>query len=152
MLQRDKKGRSKVLVRAIPANWRDDVRGIIKDNALPGTTIYSDEHGTYSTLGNDGFIHDFVRHAETYVKGAVHTNGIENFWTLLKRCIAGTHVSIEPWHTFRYLDEEAFRFNERFGTDQDRFMLALSGIAGKRLTFAEVTGNSEPRMSADAPV
>jgi transposase-like protein len=152
MLHRDKEGKSKVMVRAIPANWRDDVRQIIKETALPGTTIYSDEHGTYSTLNREGFVHDFVRHAETYVKGAVHTNGIENFWTLLKRCITGTHVSIEPWHTFRYLDEEAFRFNERFGDDQDRFMTALSGIVGKRLTFKEVTGNVEAPIAGAEPV
>jgi transposase-like protein len=152
MLHRDKAGKSKVIARAIPANWRDDVRQIIKESALPGSTIYSDEHGTYSKLNSQGFVHDFVRHAETYVKGAVHTNGIENFWSLLKRCILGTHVSIEPFHTFRYLDEEAFRFNERFGNEQDRFMTALSGIVGKRLTFAEVTGNAPASIEGAEPV
>ncbi len=125
----DRKSR-KVKVRAIPASWKDDVREIIKDSALPGSTIFSDEHGAYHTLAKDGFVHDFVRHAETYVNGAVHTNGIENFWSLLKSCLYGTHVSIEPFHTFRYLDEEAFRFNERFGNDQDHFMLALTGAFG----------------------
>jgi transposase-like protein len=151
MLER-RNGRSRVKVRAIPNNWSKDVQEIIKTTAKPGSTIYSDEHGSYSKLPEDGFVHDFVRHAETYVNGAVHTNGIENFWSLLKRCIYGTHVSIEPFHTFRYLDEEAFRFNERFGNDQDRFMLALSGINGKRLTYAEVTGKIEAPSAGAEPV
>ena len=66
-----------------------------------------------------------MNHAETYVDGAVHTNCIENFWALLKRAIKGTYVSIEPFHTFRYIDEEAFRLNERFGDDADRFLTAM---------------------------
>jgi transposase-like protein len=137
------KGKSKVRTQVIPTNWKDDVRTIIKENVKLGTTIYSDEHGTYHELGSEGFNHDFVRHAEEYVRGAVHTNGIENFWSLLKRMIRGTYVSVEPWHMFRYLDEESFRFNERFGDDQDRFMLALSGINRKRVTYKQLTGKLE---------
>jgi hypothetical protein len=87
-----------------------------------------------------------VNHLERYVQGNVHTNGIENFWSLLKRSLGGTYVSVEPFHLFRYVDEQAFRFNHRKDAagnalnDSDRFQLALSQIAGKRLTFAEVTG------------
>jgi len=84
-----------------------------------------------------------VRHAEYYVDGAVHTNGIENFWALLKRCIRGTYVSVEPFHMFRYLDEEAFRFNERFGDDADRFMAVMNGIVGKRVTYKQLTGKEQ---------
>jgi hypothetical protein len=90
--------------------------------------------------------HKVINHAAQYVDGQVHTNGIENFWSLLKRGITGTYVSIEPFHLFRYLDEQAFRFNNRKNesghklSDGERFDLALSQIAGKRLTFAEVTG------------
>jgi hypothetical protein len=82
---------------------------------------------------------------EKYVDGRVHTNGLENFWSLLKRGLNGTYVSVEPFHLFRYIDEQVFRYNNR-GTkdnpmkDADRFQLALSQVAGKRLTFAEVTG------------
>jgi hypothetical protein len=77
------------------------------------------------------------------VKGAIHTNGIENFWSLLKRGIKGTYVSIEPFHTFRYLDEQAFRFNEREGTDSDRFETVMKQIANKRLTYQELTGKAQ---------
>jgi transposase-like protein len=153
LLQRSKeKGKSKVQARVIPESWRDEVRGIIRETVEKGTQIYSDEHGAYHTLGSEGFQHAFVRHAETYVDGAVHTNGIENFWSLLKRMIKGTYVSVEPFHMFRYLDEEAFRFNERFGNDQGRFMLALSGIAGKRVTYKQLTGKEETPSAENATI
>ena len=79
-------------------------------------------------------------HAVEYVDGQVHTNGLENFWSLLKRCINGTYVSVEPFHLFRYLDEQAFRFNNRKMTDSERFSAAVSGIVGKRLMFNQLTG------------
>ena len=88
-------------------------------------------------------VHAFVKHAEYYVDGAVHTNGIENFWALLKRMIKGTYVSVEPFHMFRYLNEEAFRFNERFGNDGDRFETVVKQIINKRLTFDQLTGKQE---------
>jgi hypothetical protein len=82
-----------------------------------------------------------IDHAAKYVDGRVHTNGLENFWSLLKRGISGTYVSVEPFHLFRYLDEQTFRYNNRKDMDNaDRFQLALSQIVGKRLTYAEVTG------------
>jgi hypothetical protein len=94
-----------------------------------------------------------VIHAEQYVNGNVHTNGIENFWSLLKRGLHGTYVSVEPFHLFRYIDEQAFRFNNRKGmTDSDRFDLAVRQIVGKRLTWAEVTGkvtDHQPPPSAN---
>jgi len=98
----------------------------------------------YDGLSQD-YAHKVVDHAERYVDGRVHTNGLENFWSLLKRGINGTYVSVEPFHLFRYLDEQTFRFNNRATeyrpmNDGDRFNLALSQVAGKRLTFAEVTG------------
>ena len=83
---------------------------------------------------------------EGYVSENVHTNGIENFWSLLKRGLGGTYIAVEPFHLFRYVDEQAFRYNHRKDADGNklndgqRFELALSQIAGKRLTFAEVTG------------
>jgi hypothetical protein len=84
-----------------------------------------------------------VRHAEYYVDAAVHTNGIENFWALLKRMIKGTYVSVEPFHMFRYLDEEVFRFNERFGDDGYRFLTAIQDVTGKRVTYKKLTGKEE---------
>ena len=87
------------------------------------------------------YTHEFVNHLEKYVNGRVHTNGLENFWSLLKRGISGTYVSVEPFHLFRYLDEQMFRFNNRKDMDDaGRFDLAVSQIVGKRLTFAELTG------------
>ena len=86
-----------------------------------------------------------VDHAEKYVDGEVHTNGVENFWSLLKRTIKGTYVSVEPFHLFRYLDEQAFRFNNRKTTDAERFVLALKGIVNKRVTYAALTGSELPQ-------
>jgi transposase-like protein len=143
LLQRDKTGKSKVVTRVIPEAWRDEVREIIREVVEPGTQIYSDEHGAYHHLGSEGFKHAFIRHAETYVEGAVHTNGIENFWSLLKRGIKGTYVSVEPFHMFRYLDEQAFRFNERFGNDGERFESVVKQIVNKRLTYKELTGKTD---------
>lgn len=97
----------------------------------------------YKKLG-ESYAHEFVNHAETYAKGAVHTNGLENFWSCLKRGIKGTYISVEPFHMFRYLDEQAFRFNNRKLTDLERFAIAMDSVCGKRLTWGEVTGK-DPR-------
>jgi hypothetical protein len=85
-----------------------------------------------------------VDHTEQYVKGHVHTNGLENFWSLLKRGMKGTYVSVKPYHLFRYLDEQAFRFNQREDKDKDRFAKTLSQVAGRRLTYDELTGKTPP--------
>jgi hypothetical protein len=96
------------------------------------------------------YVHEVVNHLERYVDGKVHTNGIENFWSLLKRGLNGTYVSVEPFHLFRYLDEQAFRYNNRATKDNplndaDRFILAMHQVAGKRLTYSELTGKNEAR-------
>src|SRR5205085_9664954 len=88
----------------------------------------------------DPYAHQVVDHACQYVDGRVHTNGLENYWSLLKRGISGTYVSVEPFHLFRYLDEQSFRFNERKMNDFDRFKLAASQIVDKRLTWKQATG------------
>jgi hypothetical protein len=92
-------------------------------------------------------VHEVVNHAEAYVKGQVHTNGLENFWSLLKRSLRGTYVAVEPFHLDRYIDEQVFRYNNRATKDNplddaDRFVLALSQVAGKRLTYKELTGKT----------
>jgi transposase-like protein len=110
-----------------------------------GTNVYTDQLRSYQKL-EQNYVHEVVNHAETYVKGRVHTNGLENFWSLLKRGLNGTYVAVEPFHLFRYVDEQAFRYNQRRDAqgnklnDGERFKQALSQIVGKRLTFAEVTG------------
>jgi ISXO2-like transposase domain len=103
--------------------------------------VFTDELASYTGLERE-YVHQFVNHAEEYVRGNVHTNGIENFWSLLKRGIKRTYVSVEPFHLFRYLDEQAFRYNERKGADADRFREVLSTVFGRRLTFAELTGET----------
>ena len=95
------------------------------------------------------FNHEFIDHAETYVRGAVHTNGLENFWALFKRCIHGTHVSVDPMHLLAYTDSEAFRFNNRKVKDADRFVFALNGYHGKRLTYKALIGALEGAPGAD---
>jgi hypothetical protein len=85
-----------------------------------------------------GFEHEFIDHAETYARGKVHTNGMESYWSLLKRALHGTYISVEPFHLFRYLDEQAFRFNNRLLNDAQRFALASAGVIGKRLMYAQL--------------
>lgn len=124
---------------------REALQSEILSQIEHGSKIYSDESPLYRSIPKD-YIHAFVNHAEKYVNGQVHTNGIENFWSLLKRGLKGTYVAVEPFHLFRYLDEQVFRYNNRKDAsgrklkDGERFEIALSQIAGKRLTFAEVTG------------
>ena len=112
---------------------------IIRDHVESGANVYSDNLPSYRHL-NDEYIHQVIDHAEKYVDGQIHTNGIENFWSLLKRSIKGTYVSVEPFHLFRYLDEQTFRFNTRKGTDADRFVKAAAALTGKRLTYEELIG------------
>ena len=121
---------------------RHDVQGTVRANVEAGATVNTDSYLSYVGLSED-FVHNFVDHAETYAKGNVHTNGLENFWSLLKRAIKGTYVSVEPFHLFRYLDEQSFRFNERAGDDASRFVVALKGILNKRLTYKVLTGHGD---------
>jgi len=116
---------------------------IVRQHVAPGSCVYTDQLQSYRGLA-DEYFHGFVNHAETYVNGNVHTNGLENFWSLFKRCIKGTHVSVEPFHLFRYLDAECFRFNNREGTDGSRFVRVLESTAGKRLTYRSLIGDAGP--------
>jgi transposase-like protein len=134
----------KVKTRVLGRRQGEKMQEIVRESVHPGAWIMTDEFPGYSGLDKD-YTHLVVNHLERYVQGNVHTQGLENFWSLLKRGIGGTYVAVEPFHLFRYVDEQAFRFNNRGNrehkvTDADRFQLALSQIAGKRLTFAEVTG------------
>lgn len=130
---------SKVRTKVIFNRSQETLQGEVRRNVEPGAEVYSDAHRSYLGLSAD-YVHAFTDHAEEYVRGNVHTNGIENFWSLLKRSIKGTYVSVEPFHLFRYLDEQAFRFNERKGKDADRFVQTVKQVAGKRLTYDELTG------------
>ncbi len=119
----------------------------VLNNVHYGSRVYTDNAIAYDSL-QEQFVHEVVNHAEQYVKGRVHTNGLENFWSLFKRTLRGTYVAVEPFHLQRYADEQVFRFNNRATkdnplNDSDRFVLALSQIVGKRLTYKEVTGKEE---------
>lgn len=113
----------------------------LRKHVAEGSTVYTDEANHYDYLPE--FTHEFVDHTEAYVKGRIHVNGVENFWSLLKRSLAGTYVSVEPFHLQAYVNEQAFRYNLRKDTDAQRFDTMLSGIVGKRLTYEQVTGKSE---------
>jgi transposase-like protein len=114
----------------------------IHQNVENGAHLFTDEASAYFGLGPE-YVHDVINHAEAYANGQIHTNGLENFWSLLKRNLSGTYVSVEPFHLFRYLDEQAFRYNNRKDmNDADRFSKALTQIVGKRLTYKELTGKS----------
>jgi transposase-like protein len=139
----------------ITDRFTDTLRKNVNKHVALGSFLYSDELQAYKGL-KDEYVHEFVDHAERYVKGHVHTNGIENFWSLLKRGLNGTYVSVEPFHMFRYLDEQCFRYNTRKSgdtklTDLQRFDVALSGVTGKRLTFQEVTGKTRDEEAHKEP-
>jgi transposase-like protein len=137
----------KVRATVVPKVNRASLQTAVLDRVAPGSKVYTDEARVYRSLPKE-YIHEFVNHVEKYVDGRVHTNGLENFWSLLKRGLNGTYVAVEPFHLHRYLDEQMFRYNHRKDDagnkldDGQRFELALSQIAGKRLTFAEVTGKA----------
>jgi len=142
MLARDTR---EVRAKVIPNVRRDTLQAEILKNVEPwGTRVYTDQHVGYQGLDAAKFVHETVNHMEEYVRGHVHTQGIENFWSLLKRSLSGTYVAVEPFHLDRYLDEQCFRFNNRKNMDDGaRFSKALSQVAGKRLTWKELTGKVE---------
>jgi len=131
-------GHSTMRVAVVPNNRKAPLQGKVRQHVAAGANVYTDAHLSYEGLSRD-YVHQVIDHAEAYVDGQVHTNGCENFWSLLKRALKGTYVSVEPFHLFRYLDEQAFRFNRRKLTDAARFALTAGAVFGKRLTFAQLT-------------
>ncbi len=124
----------------VPSHKKAVLQAEVKKHVEAGSALYTDFLLSYDGLASD-YAHKVVDHAVEYVNGRIHTNGLENFWSLLKRGLNGTYVSVEPFHLFRYLDEQTFRYNNRKNmSDADRFSAAISQVAGKRLTYAEVTG------------
>jgi transposase-like protein len=146
-----------VRAKVVPNVKRETLQNEILQNVKYGTKVYTDDAVAYEQGMQWRFVHEFVNKTETYVRGQVHVNGMENFWSLLKRTLNGTYVAVEPFHLDRYLDEQIFRFNNRATkenplTDADRFSLALTQIANKRLTYAELTGKTaEGATSAPEP-
>ncbi len=134
---------SRVRTKIVPNTKRGSLSPEVRLNVAQGSEVFTDALKSYSDLDKD-YIHQVIDHAEEYVRGQIHTNGIENFWSLLKRAIRGTYVSVEPFHLFRYLDEEGFRFNERNMDDASRFNRVAQGVVGKRLTYKELIGTTTP--------
>lgn len=132
-------GHSRVRTKVIRNTSRSVLYPEIRRSVAPTADIYTDAHPTYFVL-HDEFSHRVVDHAKRYVDGRVHVNGMENFWSLLKRAIRGTYVSVEPFHLFRYLDEQAFRFNTRKTVDANRFQRVAGSVVGKRLTYKALIG------------
>jgi transposase-like protein len=132
-------GHSAVQAKIIPDTKRRTLAPVVRENVEHGSAVFTDAAYGYWGL-RDAFAHEMVDHAEEYVRGKVHTNGIENFWSLLKRSIKGTYVSVEPFHLERYIDEQAFRYNARKANDGIRFVRVLAGILGRRITYGELTG------------
>jgi transposase-like protein len=146
LLERDGQARAAVA----PTRRHYDIHKHVMANVEPGSTLYTDEYDAYQSLPAQ-FTHEMVNKLEGYVRGQVHVNGMENFWSLLKRTLKGTYVSVDPVHLQAYVDEQVFRFNNRKGlNDGQRFDLAVRGIVGKRLTWDQLTGNIQgPRTCAN---
>jgi transposase-like protein len=132
----------KVRLKHVPNVQRATLQGEIRKHVQPGSEIFTDEWLGYRGLDAE-YIHNVINHAETYVRGNVHTNRVENFWSLLKRGLKGTYISVEPFHLFRYLDEQAYRFNNRKSDDAARFASVLDGVAGKRVTYQKLIGKEQ---------
>ncbi len=143
LLERHGEGKSQVRTEVVRNRKRHQLESSIVENVTMGATVYTDALRSYDRMGERGYVHQMIDHAECYVDGQVHTNGLENFWSLLKRALRGTYVAVEPFHLFRYLDEQAFRFNNRVLNDAERFSLVVMGIVGRRLTFEELIGSGD---------
>jgi transposase-like protein len=132
-------GHSRVILKHVPNVRRRALIPTVREHVEPGSEVFTDALRSYDGLAAE-YTHKVIDHAERYAEGKVHTNGLENFWSLLKRSVKGTYVSVEPFHLFRYLDEQAYRFNTRKMPDGERFVRALHGVVGKRLTYSALTG------------
>jgi hypothetical protein len=132
---------SKAVAAHIPNRKKAQVHAAVKAAAEPGSFLYTDSLMSYHGLAGE-YVHQVVDHAVEYVRENVHTNGMENFWSLFKRALKGTYVSVEPFHLDAYVKEQTFRFNERKANDSSRFREVLSAVAGKRITYKELTGHA----------
>jgi transposase-like protein len=131
-----------VRAKVVPNVKRETLQNEILKNVKYGSKVYTDEAVVYDTVRRR-YVHETVNHSETYVRGQVHTNGLENFWSLMKRNLSGTYVAVEPFHLDRYLDEQLFRFNNRINVDDStRFGKVASQVLGRRLTYADLTGKA----------
>jgi transposase-like protein len=143
-----------VRAKVVPNVTRETLQDEILKNVKYGSTVYTDNAVAYDNGMQRRFVHDVVNKTEAYVRGQVHVNGMENFWSLLKRSLKGTYVAVEPFHLARYVDEQVFRYNNRATKEQPRndayrFKLAMSQVLGRRLTYSDLTGKSESPHHAE---
>lgn len=122
----------------VPNQKRGTLQKVIREHVQPGSTVYTDSLKSYEGL-DEKYVHEMIDHAKEYVRGHVHTNGMENFWCLLKRGLKGTYVAVSPAHLIRYVDEQALRFNKRKGSDASRFSSVMRGVKGRRLMYKDLT-------------
>ena len=128
-----------VRAKVIPSRRKGTVMAEVRASVAPGSTVYTDALNSYSGLTAD-YVHGVIDHAEGYVRDRVHTNGLENFWSLFKRMIYGTHHSVDPTHLDRYLDEATYRFNSREFSDTSRFVSTTARVIGRRVTYRQLIG------------
>jgi len=138
LLERQDGKPSKVRAKVVKDTTSETLQGEVRENVEAGSELFTDAWKSYRGLGAD-YQHQFVDHAIAYVDGQVSTNGLENFWCLLKRTVKGTYVAVDAQHLFRYLDEQAYRYNNRKSNDAERFLKAVKSVSGKRLTREELT-------------
>jgi len=144
MLDRESR---QVRAKVIPNVKRETLQNEILNQIEGGSTVYTDGAPVYDNLAARDYVHETVNHVEEYVRGQVHTQGIDNFWSLLKRGLRGTYVAVEPFNLDAYVDEQVFRYNNRATKDNplndaDRFALVVSQIVGRRITYKELTGKT----------
>ena len=136
LLERNSKG-SKIIAKTIPDIKTETIQNQVRNNVRPGSNLYTDALRSYNGL-SDTYIHEIVDHTKEYVRGRISTNGLENFWCLLKRTIKGTYVAIDVPHLDRYLNEQTFRFNERKLNDGERLAVVLGQVAGNKLSYSKL--------------
>jgi len=151
MLDRDAR---QVRAQIVPNVTRETLQAVLLKNVKHGSKLYTDDAVAYMDGLQSRYVHEVVNKTQSYVRGRIHVNGMENFWSLLKRSLKGTYVAVEPFHLQRYVDEQVFRFNNRATKtnpldDNDRFALAMSQVGGKRLTYADLTGKDESPRSPE---
>ncbi len=132
------KGKSRVALTVLPSTRKEPIVGAVHARVRPGSKVFTDSLRSYRHIG-PAYDHEFIDHTITYARGKVHTNGLENFWSLLKRTLGGTYVQVSPEHLFRYLDEQSTRFNERSTDDCTRFLSSMNRVSGRRLTWNALT-------------
>jgi hypothetical protein len=144
-----------VRAKVVPNVKRETLQNEILNQIEGGSKVYTDGWSGYDRLAAKDYIHETVNHINEYVRGEVHTQGIENFWALLKRGLRGTYVAVEPFHLDRYVTEQVFRYNNRATkdnplNDSDRFALVMSQVGGKRLTYKALTGKTDSPLHSSA--